>query len=76
MASPGDIAGGGANEEFNDIIKWRSGKALLTLLLPLLTINNPNHPKVASEHRICHDYVEITCVCDLDTHTLSLLLCG
>ncbi|KAM4633849.1 utrophin isoform 3-T3 [Polymixia lowei] len=24
MASPGDIAEGGANEEFNDIIKWRS----------------------------------------------------
>lgn len=25
MASQGNIAEGGANEEFNDIIKWRSG---------------------------------------------------
>lgn len=25
MASHGDSAEGGANEEFNDIIKWRSG---------------------------------------------------
>lgn len=25
MASHGDTAEGGANEEFNDIIKWRSG---------------------------------------------------
>lgn len=25
MASPSDIAEGGANEEFSDIIKWRSG---------------------------------------------------
>lgn len=31
MASHGDIAEGGTNEEFNDIIKWRSGMFLLVL---------------------------------------------
>lgn len=28
MASHGDLAEGGPNEEFNDIIKWRSGMFL------------------------------------------------
>lgn len=33
MASHGDIAEGGANEEFNDIIKWRSGMFLMALAM-------------------------------------------
>ena len=31
MASHGDTAEGGANEEFSDIIKWRSGMFLMVL---------------------------------------------
>ncbi|TKS76127.1 Utrophin Dystrophin-related protein 1 [Collichthys lucidus] len=34
MASHGDVAEGGTNEEFNDIIKWRSGQQVKTVRQP------------------------------------------
>lgn len=33
MASHGDAAEGGANEEFSDIIKWRSGGCIQVLVM-------------------------------------------
>ena len=36
MASPGVITEGGANEEFSDIIKWRSGTVWITPLVSLI----------------------------------------
>ena len=38
MASPGVITEGGANEEFSDIIKWRSGAGWVTPLVSLIGI--------------------------------------
>lgn len=33
MASLGEAAEGGTNEEFSDIIKWRSGKCVFSFLI-------------------------------------------
>lgn len=38
MASHGDIAEGGANDEFNDIIKWRSGMFLIDMAIVCVVV--------------------------------------
>lgn len=61
MASHGDVAEGGANEEFSDIIKWRSGMFIFfKLVVPL---NSPGVKRLqgsaSSSLRGLNEYVSL-----------------
>lgn len=43
MASHGDTAEGGANEEFNDIIKWRSGMFVSQWIFQICSVTDILH---------------------------------